>query len=196
VIIGLLVASTAGCSTGDGTTLRAPEPGQTAPIRTTTSTAAPGSLGGPTDKSTGVSITSPAFVSGGVVPDAYTCKGEGTSPPLEWTNTNAGAEELVLLITDRTAGGAVHWLVADIPPDAGGFAENGVPNGVETDNYEGGRGWAPLCPPPGETHTYDFSLYALAEASGITPDQPPAEAVQQLSQRLGWRATLTGTVTG
>jgi phosphatidylethanolamine-binding protein (PEBP) family uncharacterized protein len=192
----LIVVLTVGCSKGDGTTLRAPEQGQTAPIRTTTSTVAPGSLDGAAEKSSGVVISSPAFVAGGAIPEAHTCKGEGTSPPVEWTNTNAGAEELVFLITDRTAGGAVHWLVAGLDPEAGGFAENGVPSGVETDNYEGGRGWAPLCPPPGETHTYDFSLYALAEPSEITPDQPPAEAVQQLGERLGWRATLTGTVTG
>ena len=43
-----------------------------------------------------IELTSSAFVAGGAIPAKYTCNGEGTSPPLQWTSPPAGAQSLAL----------------------------------------------------------------------------------------------------
>jgi phosphatidylethanolamine-binding protein (PEBP) family uncharacterized protein len=193
LLAGLLAA--AGCS-HDGKTLRPPAPGVTAPPRSTTTTVAPGQFGSDAVPGISLALSSSAFEPGGEIPATYTCAGDGASPPLAWTNIPAGAVEVVITVTDQTAGGQLQWLIAGIMPTNGQLAENAIPTGVESENYEGGVGWASLCPPPGESHTYDLTVWALASPSAITQGMPADQAYDQLIQTDGWRAVLTGTATG
>lgn len=110
-----------------------------------------------------------ALGAGAPLPDAYTCKGAGESPPVSWSGIPDGAKSLVLILEDPDAPGGVftHWLVFNIPPQSGGiekgqsFAKiiaNGAQQGEST---PGSRGYYYPCPPPGSTHRYIFRLYAL-----------------------------------
>jgi Raf kinase inhibitor-like YbhB/YbcL family protein len=109
------------------------------------------------------------IANGGALPDAYTCKGSGTSPPVSWDGIPPGTKSLVLILDDPDApsGTFTHWIAYNIPPGKGSFApaqpnakvlENGAQQG---DTSAGSRGYYPPCPPIGTTHHYVFRLYAV-----------------------------------
>lgn len=161
----------------DGRALRTPSPDQT----TTTTVAAAGDdtavdVGSASGEAPVLQLTSPAFAEGGEIPLAHTCRGEDLPPALMWTGPPEGAVELALVVRDVDAEGFVHWVVAGIPPGAGGLEAGALPGGaVEAANDAGRPGWAGPCPPSGRHH-YEFRLYALAEPSGVLPGQAAGEA--------------------
>lgn len=129
---------------------------------------AAGSTEAPMPTSAGVQLTSPAFEREGTIPVLYTCDGENISPPLEWETPPTGTESLALIADDPDApvGTWVHWVVYNIPAQAGGLPE-GVPTEPELQDgtlqgTNSGRrtGYSGPCPPSG-THRYYFKLYAL-----------------------------------
>lgn len=108
-------------------------------------------------------ISSPAFENGQSIPQKYTCDGEGISPPLEFTEVPDGAESLVLIVDDpdAPAGLFTHWIVFNIPANAPGIEEGGLPvDSIEGGNSSAAIGYTPPCPPDG-SHRYMFKLYAL-----------------------------------
>jgi len=126
-----------------------------------------GSGGGAPPDNGGLSVTSTAFADGEPIPVEYTCDGEETSPPLAFTGVPAGTAELAVVVRDPDADGFVHWVIAGIPADADGLDEGALPSGaVEADNGFDEPGWAGPCPPEGN-HTYEFTVYALGEPSGL-----------------------------
>lgn len=109
-------------------------------------------------------IQSTAFENGGMIPQKYTCKGEGMSPPLNFSHVPGSARELVLIMSDPDAPGGdfVHWVVYGIDPVSIVVREGEVPSGGRLGIASTGRrlGYVPPCPPSG-THRYIFHLYAL-----------------------------------
>ena len=108
-----------------------------------------------------LSVSSPAFHEGGMIPVKYTCGGAGISPALEIGKIPAGAKSLALIVHDPdapTPGGYTHWVMWNIPTD-GKIPENykgavqGL-NGMKQNGYKG------MCPPSG-VHNYHFRVYAL-----------------------------------
>lgn len=188
LLVGLLAV--AACS-HDGRTL-AP----TRPDQTTTTTALP-AIGATDGSTTGVSLVTDVVDDGGELPVRFTCFGERISPPLRWSNIPADALQLAIIVRDRDAGGAVHWLVTGIDPAIVGFDEGGVPEGaVEQANLTGAIGWEPPCPPDGTgRHIYDIVLHVLAEAVDIDPAEPAevgataVEAGSQADARLALTVT-------
>lgn len=146
--LALMVA--AGCSSG------------TEPVRTT----APERI----------TVTSPAFVDGGMIPQRFTCDGENVAPPLSWSRAPVGTRAIAVVVEDPDAPGGtfVHWVVLDLPPTA-----TSVPPG--TPGYRG------PCPPRGDTpHRYVFSVYALREPVGSRSEIGRAAiAVGRLTGRYG-----------
>lgn len=108
-------------------------------------------------------ITSPAFKNGARVPQKYTCQGPNISPPLQFSNVPDGAKSLVLMVEDPDAPAKpwVHWLVFNIPAEAGGFEEGAIAPGSTQGLCNGNTfGYEGPCPPENE-HQYLFRLYAL-----------------------------------
>ena len=143
-------------------------------------------------------LTSPAFVREGGelrIPDAYTCTGAGTSPPLVWTGAFAeAAAEFAIVVVDPDARGFVHWVAGRIPgditelPEGAGDVEAG--NGLlQGKNDFGGTGYDGPCPPPGRPHHYVFTLYAFAEP----PDFSNVPTAKEVIAAAGDAPTATLT---
>ncbi len=119
-----------------------------------------------------LTLTSPAFAQGEAIPSKYTCQGDDASPALQWSAPPAGTKSLALIVDDPDAPGGtwVHWVIYNIPPEAGELAEgaskgNAAEFHLPKDTLQGptsfGRSdYGGPCPPSG-THRYFFHLYAL-----------------------------------
>lgn len=115
-----------------------------------------------------LTITSPAFRNGDVIPTRYTRDGENLSPPLEWRDAPPETKSFVLIVEDPDApsGTFRHWALYNIPANTAGLPEGasaqgcggageGV-NGFRNASYDGPQ------PPRGHgPHHYHFRLAAL-----------------------------------
>lgn len=139
-------------------------------------------------------ITSPAFSNKGQIPEKYTCKGEGISMPLEFSQVPPEVKSLVLIMEDLDAPGRifVHWTVWNIDPTVQKVEENSVPQeGVEGKTSIGSLGYVPPCPPSG-THRYVFHLYALDEKL----DLPEGVEREELDEAMGEHIVAEDDLTG
>ena len=103
----------------------------------------------------------------GRYPVDHTCDGADAAPLIAWTAPPAGAVELAVIVTDADAENFVHYAVAGLPPVDGGLGGAAIPGAIEGTNDFGRAGWSGPCPPEGTTHTYVWTVYALAEPSGF-----------------------------
>jgi len=117
-----------------------------------------------------LTLTSPAFEDGGMIPSKYTCDGENISPELHVSGIPEGTKSLVLVMDDPDIPDTVkqslsiekfnHWAVYNINPDTKVIAE-GTVTGNEGLNSGGSIGYMGSCPPDRE-HRYFFRLYAVS----------------------------------
>jgi Raf kinase inhibitor-like YbhB/YbcL family protein len=150
-------------------------------------------------------LHSPAFADGAPIPLLYTAEGDDISPPLQWSDVPPQACSLCLILDDpdAPAGLWIHWVVYDIPPQAGGLPA-GLPRAPRlADDSCQGRCWGvhhfprlgyhgPL-PPPGPAHHYRFTLSALAQRLGWRPGATAPELRQAMAPLLLAEAVLHGT---
>jgi Raf kinase inhibitor-like YbhB/YbcL family protein len=149
-------------------------------------------------------LSSTAFRNNGAIPLKYTRAegGQDVSPPLQWSNPPAGTRSFVITCIDLDAQNFVHWVVYDIPANLSGLPEN-VPkqpqpqvNGAQVkqgQNEFDGVGYGGPEPPPGETHRYQFTIYAL---SVDTLNLPAGATLQQVTQAMQGKILATATLTG
>jgi Raf kinase inhibitor-like YbhB/YbcL family protein len=107
-------------------------------------------------------VTSGLFKNGAVLPTSLTCDGGGIPPMLTWSGAPDKTKSFAVEVRDldAKAGTFAHWVVSGIPKNLS--AIGGVPEGaVAGMNSNGDNGWAPACPPAGETHRYSFMVFAL-----------------------------------
>jgi ribose transport system ATP-binding protein len=124
-------------------------------------------------------LRSPAFESGGVIPDRFV-EASLVSPPLSWEGAPEGVRSYALAMTDPDVPPSLgfprafaHWLVADIPAEVSEIVENAsrtpaMPTSARefasdfvTFRIPGyGRGYGGPWPPD-DAHRYLFTLYAL-----------------------------------
>lgn len=139
-----------------------------------------------------MTITSPTFTDGGVIPKQYTCDGAGVSPALSWSGAPAETKSYVLLIHDPDAPAHdwLHWLVINIPPTTTAVAENTIPvGGTQLPNDSDPAKFGDFCPPNGE-HRYVFEIYALDVATISSTNR--AEVEQVLFEHTLDKAVLVG----
>jgi Raf kinase inhibitor-like YbhB/YbcL family protein len=118
-----------------------------------------------------LTLRSPVFA-GGTIPPKYTCDGDETSPPLEWSGVPDQTMSLALIVDDPDAPHPaaskrrfVHWVLYNMPPDLRGLPEGAgkgklPPGSLEGPNDFNRSGYGAPCPPKGR-HRYVFTLYAL-----------------------------------
>jgi Raf kinase inhibitor-like YbhB/YbcL family protein len=148
----------------------------------------------------GLTLESSAFTDGGDIPVEFTCNGEDTSPPLEWSGASPMAIGYALIMEDLDADGFVHWVVFNIPGDTTSLAAGDDGGGTVGTNQLGTQRYRGPCPPSGN-HEYQFTLYSLFEPLDLGPEAT-AEDVEnaaegapstQFSGRYAASATTTDT---
>jgi Raf kinase inhibitor-like YbhB/YbcL family protein len=140
-------------------------------------------------------LSSPAFTNNNPIPDTYTCKGSGISPPLNIAGVPHGTQSLALFVHDPDAPGGdfIHWTVWNISPTTTVIAEGSKPSdATEGQNDFGKTGWGAPCPPSG-THRYFFELYALDQTSALASGASSADVRAFLEAHTLSKATLMGT---
>jgi len=139
-------------------------------------------------------LTSPVFTNNQKLPEKYTCKGEGISPPFEIYEIPEGSQSLALVLKDPDAPMStfIHWLVWNISPDIENILENTVPTGsVEGTNSAGQNHYFSPCPPSGQ-HRYVFNLYALDTTLTLPPEATVSDFEQITQGHILEETTLTG----
>lgn len=131
-----------------------------------------------------IEVTSTAFDHHGTIPFRHTAYGDNVSPQIAWQGLPEGTRQLALIMDDPVAPTPepfVHWVVYNIPADAGELPEgmprevivesppplagtiNGV-NGIRQVGYFG-----PRPPADGELHAYHFRVFALDSELDLEP---------------------------
>ena len=142
-----------------------------------------------------ISLASLAFIDHAPIPARYTADGEGTSPPLHWTNVPAAAASVVLIVEDAdapTPQPLVHAIVVDLPGGDGALAEGALPSpDHDAATLHVGRNsylqasWLPPDPPPGHgVHRYLFQVFALESGTSLG-DTPGRDAVLEAIRTHG-----------
>jgi Raf kinase inhibitor-like YbhB/YbcL family protein len=160
-----------------------------------------GGKGGP-----GLTLSSPDFEDGGIIPDKYSQKGgpNAPSPKLEWKNVPPGTQSFVLLMHDpdvalqKKLDDVTHWLIFNIPGTAtelqGGVpAEPKLPDGAI--NAKGIRqvGYmGPGAPAAGPYHHYTFELFALDTKLDLGPDATRPEVMKAIDGHILAKGVLEG----
>jgi Raf kinase inhibitor-like YbhB/YbcL family protein len=151
-----------------------------------------------TAQHSGLTLTSPAFSDGGIIPARYTCDGADESPPLTWSGAPEGTQGFALIVHDLDAlrGDFTHWVVFEIPAGVCEFPDGAAPiqTSLEGNNDAGKMGYHGPCPPPGHgPHRYIFELYALdVHHTGLGEAASRQEVEEKIRQHVLARATLTG----
>jgi Raf kinase inhibitor-like YbhB/YbcL family protein len=153
-----------------------------------------------------LSLTTPAWEDGGIIPSPHTQPGGDVSPPLAWDRVPDGVQSFVLVVQDldvlRGGSTMLHWLVWNIPGTARGLPQ-GVPSGAELPDgtrqisatgpdYRG-----PAAPATDPHHHYLFELFALAAkldvpAVGASPQATRQAVVTAMTEHIRARGTLVG----
>jgi Raf kinase inhibitor-like YbhB/YbcL family protein len=134
------------------------------------------------DQAMAFELSSTAFAPGESIPVKFTCDGDDTSPPLQWSDPPQGTQSFALIVDDpdAPAGTWVHWVLYNLPAESRSLPGDVPPDSVLTDGSRHGQnnwrrlGYGGPCPPSG-THRYFFKLYALDKApdleAGATKDE-------------------------
>jgi len=155
----------------------------------------------------GMTLTSPDFQDGGIIPDKYSQKGGqmGPSPELEWTNVPMGVQSFVLLFHDpdvalqKKLDDVTHWMAFNIPGAArklagGVSADAKLPDGtIQIKNTRNNVGYmGPGAPAAGPHHHYTFELFALDTKLDLTDTATRADVLKAMDGHILAKAVLEG----
>jgi hypothetical protein len=148
-----------------------------------------------------LSVSSTAFQEGGRIPDKYTCQGQDISPPLVWGEPPAGTQSLALIVDDPDAPAGVftHWVLFNIPSDSRELPEAvptqaELPSGARQGKNDFGKiGYGGPCPPSGNLHRYQFTIYALDQTLDLKAGVSKSQLVDAMQGHILARGQLTGT---
>jgi Raf kinase inhibitor-like YbhB/YbcL family protein len=152
-----------------------------------------------------MSLTSPAFTDGGIIPDKYTWRVKSpVSPALSWSAAPAGTQSFALIVHDpnvtrsRTSEDYLHWMVFNIPADAHGLPE-AVPNNamlsdgaIQGKATNGKPGYTGMGAHGNVYHHYVFELYALDIRLALGPDATRADLLKAMDGHILAKAVDEG----
>jgi Raf kinase inhibitor-like YbhB/YbcL family protein len=130
------------------------------------------------------------------------CNGQNQSPELSWKGAPKGTKTFAITMYDPdapTGSGWWHWLVFNIPATvtslptgAGDPSKNLLPAGTSQGNTDFGTpGYGGPCPPPGTTHRYVVTVYALNDSLSIPANVTAAVVGFNIHGHTIGKATLT-----
>ena len=202
LVVATLVA--AGCN-DDGRTLRPARPDQTESVSTTVmpTVAETGGLdltlpptmpptAAPTSAAAGFTVTAP-WADEFAIDSRYTCDGPDVAPALTWDAAPAGTQEIAVAMTDLDLPGFVHWVMAGIDPRSTGLGEGEVPEFASVGvNGMGRTAYSGPCPPVGETHRYQVTVYLLAQRTELGDGADGADLLAAVQGSAFMTAQVTG----
>ena len=154
----------------------------------------------------GLTLSSPSFPDGGVIPNKFSqAEAKFVSPRLEWSNVPANTVSFALLTIDpdtalnKTAEEVVHWMAFNIPGSARELPE-GVPVGaqlpdgtVQGKNRRGENGYLGMgAGAAGPYHHYTFELFALDAKLQLGPDATRADLNKAMEGHILAKAVMVG----
>lgn len=146
-----------------------------------------------------LTLKSPAFANGGMIPSVYTCEGADKAPLLEWSGAPAGVKSFALIVDDPDAPDPkapkmtyVHWVLYDIPAATARLDAQMPPGAREGLNDWKRTGYGGPCPPIGR-HRYFFKLYALDTMLGDLGKATKATVEAAMRGHVIAQAELMGT---
>jgi hypothetical protein len=153
-------------------------------------------------------LTSTSFAEGSAIPVKFAYDGCGiaggmnVSPALAWTGPPAGTMSFALIVDDPDAalgGNAfVHWVAYGLLASRANLPEGASTNKPSdlktTPNDFGDMGYSGPCPPAGENHTYNFTLYALDQT--IAQATSAADLKTKMMGHVREQAVYTGKFLG
>jgi len=197
------------CDTGDGTTLRAPDPN--APPATDVSitpttlevvetTAAPAetpTLPAPDESS--MELLGP-WTDGGEIDPLYGCDGSNATPALTWTDVPEEATELAVTLvneSDVSRGEPfVHWVMWGLDPARTGLTQDETPPEASLAlNFFGNVAYDGPCPALGSTAVYRFQVHALFQQIELANGTPAAEVIDLIELFSVGQGSLVGSST-
>ena len=127
---------------------------------------------------------------------AADCGGENRSPQLQWSGAPKGTKSFALIVHDADApipGGFYHWVVYNLPAATNELSANVKLDSSTGETSTGKAGDHGPCPPPGPTHHYTFTVYALdvARISAAAPLLAP-----DLQARIAGHVLARGVFAG
>jgi phosphatidylethanolamine-binding protein (PEBP) family uncharacterized protein len=126
-------------------------------------------------------LASPEVTEGGLLPKEYTCDGNSSTLPLEWSGEPASTKGFALVMYTIPSPNESHWywVLYDIPPDVHNLDKNVVGIGILGNNSVNGRPeYAPPCSKGPGPKLYTYTIYALSATPQFTV--PPAEASRDI----------------
>jgi Raf kinase inhibitor-like YbhB/YbcL family protein len=154
----------------------------------------------------GLTLTSPAFEDGSVIPPKFTQSvPDFVSPKLQWTNVPPNTVSFVLIAhdpdvaLDKKIGDVLHWMAFNIPGTASGLPE-GVPataqladGTIQAKNRRGAIGFlGPGAPAVGPYHHYTFELFALDTKLSLGADAMRADVLAAIDGHILGKGVLVG----
>jgi len=154
----------------------------------------------------GLTLTSPAFEDGSIIPSKFTQSDPNpVSPKLQWTNVPPNTMSFVLIAHDpdvaieKKTGDVLHWMAFNIPGSARDLPE-GVPadaklsdGTVQAKNRRGAVGFlGPGAPAVGPYHHYTFELFALDTKLDLGPDATRADVLNAMEGHIVGKGVLVG----
>lgn len=154
----------------------------------------------------GLTLTSPDFEDGGIIPAKFTQSVEKfVSPRLQWTHVPPNTVSFVLLThdpdvaLDKKTDDVLHWLAFNIPGTATGLPEAvppdpTLPDGtIQAKNRGGVFGFrGPGAPAAGPYHHYTFELFALDTKLNLGSDATRAEVLSAMEGHILGKGVLVG----
>lgn len=149
-------------------------------------------------------MESDAFEDGGIVPDKYVIRGDNVQPGFTFSNASADTVSYAIIFHDidvALGGGTddvLHWIVWNIPAEAGGIPEGSLPEGaVQGANIRGTNSYmGPGAPPGPRYHHYVFELYALNDTLDLPATAGRAELLEAMQGKVVGKAAYVGRYRG
>jgi len=143
-----------------------------------------------------LTLKSAAFSPQGLIPINYSCAGANISPPLSWHGVApAGTEGWAIVMRDLDVKPTpwVHWSVTGIALQTRSTAPGQVPSGSVTSRASNGTaGFVGACPPPGKTHHYEFTVFAMRKPVNLSSSSGAPESLKAIHDASVGSVTLTG----
>ena len=143
-----------------------------------------------------LTLKSPAFAAQGLIPINYSCAGANVSPPLSWHGVAPARTQswaIVMRDLDVKSTPWIHWSVTGIAVDTRSVTSGQVPQGAVTNRASNGTvGFVGVCPPPGKTHRYEFTVFAMSKPVILGSSVKATEALAAIKSASVGSSTLTG----